>query len=116
MQLMGKAVELAHNAFVTPMQCVVSQHCGDRHRETEGGHDQRLPYRPGDLVDARLAGGADPHQRVINAPYRAKQPEKWRGGTHRCEYRQTALEALVTLIYRPAQACGQPVAERQMAV
>ena len=44
--------------------------------EAEAGHDQRLAHGAGDFVDGRLARHANGHQRMVDAPHRAKQPDK----------------------------------------
>src|SRR5690606_36462987 len=52
-ELMRKAIELAENTLVAAVECVVSQHCRDGDRKTEGRHNQGLTDRTGDFINAR---------------------------------------------------------------
>src|SRR3954470_24560373 len=68
MQVMGETIELVQHALVAAHQCVVAQHRGDRDRQAQRRHDQRLADRARHLVDGGLPRGADRHQRVVDAP------------------------------------------------
>src|SRR5690606_35416273 len=93
-QLSGESAQLAAQGAIGTAQRVVAEHRGDRHRQAEGGHDERLPDRTGDLVDARLLGDADAEQRVVDPPDGAAQAHEGRRRADRREHRQPGAQAL----------------------
>src|SRR4051812_25266960 len=58
-QLVGELAHFVHDGLVAARQVVVRQHRGNRDREADGRHDQRLTDGASDLVDRSLAGDAD---------------------------------------------------------
>ena len=116
MQLPCEAIELVHHTFVVARERVVAQHRRDRDEQAERGHDQRFAHRTGHLVDAGLARGADAHQRVVDAPDGAEQPDEGCGGAHRGQYRQTRLHALGAFVDGAAQAFGKPLGQADLPV
>ena len=113
---MGEAVHALADALVAAQQEVVAEHRRNRYRQAHGGHDQCLADRAGDLVDRGRAGAADAHQRVVNAPDRAEQADKRRGGTNGGEDREAGLQACLAAVQAAAQVHVDPVAEAEAAV
>src|SRR6185369_2732275 len=95
-QVGTEAAHRFHRDLVAADEPVVAEHRRHRDRETDGGHDQRLADRTGDLVDRRLAGDADRGQRVVDAPDSAEQADERRrradGGEEGKSVLQTALD------------------------
>ena len=114
MQVVGKAVEPPNDLLVAAHQCVVAQHRRDGHSQAQSGHDQSLTNGAGHLVDAGLTGRANLHQRVVNAPDRAKQAHKRRGRPDRGQHRQARLQVRRGLVDGPLQAAGDPVAHIEL--
>ena len=71
---------------------VVGQHRRDCHRQTGGGHDQRLADRAGHLVYRHRAGGRYAQQRVVNAPDRAEQAYERRRAADRGQQHLAKLQ------------------------
>ena len=61
----------------------------------------------------RLAGGADAHQGVVDAPDGTEQAHERRRRAHRSQHRQTSLQPGGGVVDRVAQAAGDPVAHVQ---
>ena len=98
MQLEGEGIEPRRQHPVAARQGVVGHHRRDGDGQAEGGHDQRLADRAGDLVERAGAAAADRQQRVIDAPDGAEQADEGRGGADRGEQRQAVVEARAFLV------------------
>ena len=61
-QIKGKTLQLGLHAPDPAPQQVVSQHRGNRHSQTGGGHDQGLAHGRGNLRQADLACLSDTQQ------------------------------------------------------
>jgi len=84
-----------------------------RHRDeqTDGRHDERLTHGSRDLVDARLAGDADRHQRVQNAPDRTEQAYERCYRADGREQTQAVLQLAVDPLDGALQRHGDPLVQ-----
>ena len=108
-EIVSEAVELREHEPVRAREGVVAEHPGDGDGEAEGGHDQRLADRAGDLIERALAAQSDRDERVVHAPHGAEQPDERRGRSDRGEQRQPALQARRLLVDRAAHRAGEEV-------
>src|SRR6267378_3420587 len=111
MQVAGKVTQGILQELVAAEQPVVTHDRRYRDEQTDGGHDERLAHRACDFVDARLAGDADRHQRVQNAPDRTEQAYERRYGPDGGEQTQAVLKLAVHLIDGPLQRHGDPLVQ-----
>src|SRR5687768_13138259 len=98
-QVRREGAQVLHRNLVAAHEPVVAEHRGNRDREADGRHDQRLAHRARDLVDRGLAGDADGRQRVIDAPHRAEEADEGRGGAYGGEEREAVLEARGNVVH-----------------
>jgi len=115
-QVVGEVPEAGQDLLVAAHQGVVAEHRRDRHRQAAGGHHQGFAHRAGDLVEGRLAGGADADEGVVDAPHGAEEADEGCRATHRGEDRQARLQAAGGVVDGLAQGAGEPVVEAQHAV
>jgi hypothetical protein len=101
------AVEPGQHEPVRAHEAVVGEHRGDRHRQPERSHDQRLADRTGDLVERALTREADGDQRVVDAPDRAEQADEGRRRSDRRQHRQPRLEPRRILVDHAAHGARQ---------
>src|SRR5882724_2915431 len=111
MQVAGKVTQGILQELVAAEQPVVTHDRRYRDEEANGGHDERLAHRACDFVDARLAGDADRHQRVQNAPDRTEQPDERGYGPDGGEQTQAAVQLAVDLIDGALQRHGDPLVQ-----
>src|SRR6267154_137076 len=111
MQVAGKVTQGILQELVAAEQPVVTHDRRYRDEQTDGGHDERLAHRSRDLVDARLAGDADRHQRVQNAPHRTEQAYERGYGPDGREQTQAAVQLAVDLIDGALQRHGDPLVQ-----
>src|SRR5215204_3735273 len=78
-QVGPEAAHRLHRDLVATDEPVVAEHRRHGDGQADGGHDQRLADRAGDLVDRRLAGDADRRQRVVDPPDRSEQADERSG-------------------------------------
>src|SRR5580765_5304114 len=97
-QVGAEAAHRLHRYLVAAHQPVVAEHRGHGDEQAEGGHDQRLAHRAGDLVDRRLAGDADRRQRVVDAPDRAEQADEGRRRADGSQEGEAVLEAALHVV------------------
>src|SRR5437763_12717284 len=76
MQVGGKVPQRVLEDLVATEQPVVTHDRGHRDEQPDRRHDERLADGAGHLVDARLPGAADIHQRAQTAPHRADQADE----------------------------------------
>src|SRR5260221_500407 len=93
LQVAGEGAQLLGDHLVAADEVVEQQHRGNRDEQTDGGHDQRLTDRAGDLVDRGLAGDNDADQRVQDDPDGSEQTDERRNRTDRTQEGDTALQA-----------------------
>jgi hypothetical protein len=74
------------------------------------------PIGPATLSMVDWPDSANGQQRMVDAPHRAKQADKGRGGAHRCQDGQAVLQLGGELVNGVAQAAGDPVAHVQAVV
>src|SRR5579863_4449107 len=82
MEIGGEVPQRILDELVAAEQPVVAHHRRYRDEQADRGHDQRLTHRSCDLVDARLTGDTDRHERIQNAPHRAEQSDEGRDRAH----------------------------------
>src|SRR5436190_3517502 len=107
----GEAAHLFHRHAVAAHEPVVAEHRGHRHGEAEGGHDQRLAHRTGDLVDRRLAGDADGGECMVDAPDRAEETDERSGRADGGEEGEASLQPVVDHVDRSIERHGEPGVE-----
>src|SRR5246127_1945055 len=98
MQVGGKVPQRVLDELVATEQPVVTHDRGYRDEQPDGGHDERLAHGTGHLVDARLAGDADRHERVQNAPHRAEQADEGGDRADGGEQPQPVVQLAVDLV------------------
>ena len=106
---MGERVESREHDAVAAPEGVVGEHRGNRDREPERGHDQRLADRARHLVERALAAHADRDERVIHAPHRPEQPDEGRGAADGSERGEARLEPRRLLVDHAAHGAGEEV-------
>src|SRR6267143_2781358 len=111
MQVTGKVAQRVLQQLVAAEQPVVAHDRRHRDEQTDGRHDERLADGTCDLVDARLAGDADRHQRVQNAPDRTEQADERGYGPDGGEQTQAAVQLAVDLIDGALQRHGDPLVQ-----
>ena len=110
MQLVCKAAQPGVHGLVAAQQGVVAEYGGDGDGQTRGGHDECLTDGAGDLVNGGVAGGADAHEGVVDAPDGAEQPDEGGGGADGGEDGQARLLARGGSVQAVVQRAGNPVA------
>src|SRR5688572_8195266 len=76
MQIRREIAQALADALVAAKQPVVAHDGRNGDEQAERGHDERLTYGTGHLVDGRLTRESDRNQRVQNAPHRAEQADE----------------------------------------
>lgn len=79
---MGEGIEPGEDDPVAAGEGVVGEYGGNRNREPEGGHDERLAHRAGHVVDGRLAALSDAEEGVVDGPDGAEEPDERCGAAH----------------------------------
>src|SRR5688572_8834731 len=109
-QVVSERIQAREHDAVGAHEGVVGEHRGNRNREAERRHDERLAYRTGHLVEGALAGKADVHERVVDAPHGAEQADERCRRAHGSERRQPRLMAHGLLVHHAAHGAGEKFA------
>src|SRR5512140_1302010 len=115
-EFLAELAHLVHHGLVAPGQPVVAQHRGNRYRQPDRRHDERLAPRARDLVDRSLAGNADRRERVVDAPYGANEADEWRSRSDGGQEGQPALGGGVDAVHGAGNAHGNPLGHRDVAL
>src|SRR3546814_1515379 len=91
------------------LEPVEGEHRGNRHDQTDGGHDQSFTDRTGDGVDRGLARRTDLHERAKNTDNRTEQADERRGRTDGREEGEAAVELRVDVVLRTLERAVHPV-------
>jgi hypothetical protein len=110
--VVGEGVQLGQRVAVGAGEGVVGHGGRDGHGEADGGHDQRLADRAGDLVQRALAAHADRHQRVVDAPDGAEEADEGRARCDGGEEGLAVFEARLVLVDGALQRAGEEFVRR----
>src|SRR4051812_25419436 len=109
LQVAREGAQLLGDHLVAADQIVIAKHRRHRDHQTDGGHDQRLTHRAGDLVDRGLAGDTDADQRVQDTHDGSEQTDEGRNRADRTEEGDTALDAAIGVFELAGQGHADPV-------
>src|SRR6476469_3405161 len=115
MKIGAEAAHQVHRRLVAADQPVVTQNRRNGDCQAERRHDQRFADGARHLVDRRLPGNAYRRQRVVDAPYRAEQPDEGRRRADGGQKGQTILRARLDVVDRSLDRHRDPGVEIDVA-